>query len=210
MLAWDRFARCGGVSSKRASVKSRTAYASSATGGGIDAVPIALVDVHYLRVGARAARVVADNWLAATGVVERTVTIPEVKAYKAGSFLERELPCLTQVLALATPLLGAVVVDGYVTLDGHGSPGLGAHLFESLGALIPVIGLVKRPYRGSSFAARVVRGSGRAPLFVTARGLNQTLAARLVAGMHGEHRIPTLAKRADRLARGLAEPHAAR
>jgi len=52
----------------------------------------------------------------------------------------------------------------------------------------------------------VLRGDSSRPLFVTAAGMNADGAAELVRGMHGLHRLPTLLKRADQLARGHATP----
>jgi deoxyribonuclease V len=39
---------------------------------------------------------------------------------------------------------------------------------------------------------------------VTSVGVDTTTAARWIRGMHGEHRIPTLLARADRLCRDAA------
>jgi deoxyribonuclease V len=47
----------------------------------------------------------------------------------------------------------------------------------------------------------IVRGISRQPLFVTTIGTDVAAAAAAVLGMHGAHRIPTLLKRVDRLAR---------
>jgi deoxyribonuclease V len=71
---------------------------------------------------------------------------------------------------------------------------------------IPVIGVAKTAFHGSDFAARVLRGASRNPLFVTARGVPVNDAARWVEAMHGPHRVPTLLARVDRLARGLVAP----
>lgn len=64
------------MSSKPASVENGATFPNSGSSESLDTAPIA---------GA-----VADKWLAATA--ERTVTIPEVKAYNPGRFFERELP----------------------------------------------------------------------------------------------------------------------
>ena len=54
---------------------------------------------------------------------------------------------------------------------------------------------------GATDAVPVYRGISQTPLQVTAEGVSATEAAGWVASMHGDHRIPTLLKRADRLAR---------
>jgi deoxyribonuclease V len=67
-----------------------------------------------------------------------------------------------------------------------------------------VVGVAKTAFQGSTFATPVTRGTSARPVFVTARGMDVAEAARLVAAMHGPHRIPTLLGRVDRLARGDA------
>lgn len=171
--------------------------------------PVAITDVHYLDQGARAAAVVAAAWSDALPIEERTTIVGAVAAYRPGAFFERELPCLLSVLhTVATPLR-CVVVDGYVELDADGTPGLGARLHEALGGTIPVIGVAKTSFRGAAFAAPVLRGQSRAPLFVTTRGMPIAEAELLVRSMHGPHRIPTLVQRVDHLARGLVTPRPA-
>ncbi|MDI3314894.1 MAG: hypothetical protein QJR12_11665 [Mycobacterium sp.] len=53
---------------------------------------------------------------------------------------------------------------------------------------------------------RVHRGASSRPLFVTAAGTSVLEAAEIVGGMHDRYRLPTLLRRADQLARGLALP----
>lgn len=165
--------------------------------------PVAFTDVHYADEAARAACVVARNWSDGTPVEEHVVSVPSVKPYRPGAFFERELPCLLQVLARISLPVRAVVVDGYVDLDEHGTPGLGAHLHAALGGGVAVIGVAKTAFRGATFATTIQRGTSRAPLYITARGIEPSEAARLVREMHGPYRIPTLLTRVDQLARGL-------
>jgi deoxyribonuclease V len=80
-------------------------------------------------------------------------------------------------------------------------PGLGARLFEALGGAAAVIGVAKRSFMGSAFAEPVLRGRSASPLYVTSAGVDATVAAGWIRGMHGGHRIPTLLARADRLCR---------
>ena len=89
-----------------------------------------------------------------------------------------------------------MVIDGYVSLGG-GRPGLGAHLHAE--SNLAVVGIAKSRFLGSD-AIEVFRGSKRA-LYVTAVGVPAAEAAEAVARMHGSHRLPTLVKRADSLAR---------
>lgn len=166
--------------------------------------PLVITDVDYLEPGARAAAIVAAAWTAPSSVEERVVRIDAVAEYRPGAFFERELPCLLAVLGAVAATFRCILIDGFVELDAEGTAGLGAHLFEALHRAVPVIGVAKTPFRGAAFATPVLRGESRAPLFVTARGASAEDAARLVGAMHGRHRIPTLLKRVDHLARGRA------
>ena len=77
-------------------------------------------------------------------------------------------------------------------------PGLGAHLYEALRANSAVIGVAKTACRDDRCALPVLRGGSRRPLFVTAAGLAPEAAAEALRAMHGDGRIPTLLRRADR------------
>ncbi|MEJ7730004.1 MAG: endonuclease V [Polyangiaceae bacterium] len=163
--------------------------------------PLAIVDVQYRGAGASAACVVAAAWGDAVGIEERTAELASVEPYRPRRFFERELPCILAVLACVESPLSAIVIDGYVELDAQGTAGLGGRLHQHYEGRYVVIGVAKTAYRGSAFAAPVLRGQSARPLFVTARGIEIDAAARLVAAMHGAHRVPTLLARADRLAR---------
>jgi deoxyribonuclease V len=171
---------------------------------------VAFTDVHYDAGGsdgATAACVVAADWTSSAAREEHVVAIESVNPYRAGAFFERELPCLVRVLALLSASVQVVVVDGYVELDERGAPGLGAHLHDSLGGRVAVVGVAKTSFRGATFATEVLRGTSRSPLYVTARGIATAEAARLVRTMHGPHRLPTLITRVDHLARGHVQPN---
>ena len=80
--------------------------------------------------------------------------------------------------------------------------GLGAHLFEALDRATP--GNRGRKDRfASATRDRGHRGTSARPLYVTAVGIDERLAAAHVLAMHGDHRVPTLLRRVDQLARGL-------
>jgi deoxyribonuclease V len=185
--------------------------------GSDDPSPIAIVDVGYGEQqtypdgpGSRspasealAACVVAQRWADAEPIEVKVVTVGEVRPYEPGRFYERELPCVLAVLERLRTAVEVIVVDGYVILDEQGSPGLGGHLHAHLGPGKAMVGVAKTAYRGSTFATAVLRGASRRPLYVTAMGMEVEPAARLVASMHGSHRIPTLLGLVDRLARGV-------
>lgn len=159
-------------------------------------------DVHYFDSGARAAGVLFGDWGDAAAAAELTLDIDNVAAYEPGAFYRRELPCLSALLATLDAPPACIVVDGHVWLDGAGRPGLGAHLWEALQRRVAVVGVAKTRFVDTPAEAEVVRGGGARPLYVTAAGLDPALARAAVARMHGEHRLPELLKRADRLARG--------
>jgi deoxyribonuclease V len=66
-----------------------------------------------------------------------------------------------------------------------------------------VIGVAKSRFEGSSGIA-VFRGRSIRPLYVTAAGVEMEKASEKIRMMHGAHRIPTLLKRVDLLAREKA------
>jgi deoxyribonuclease V len=167
------------------------------------------VDVHYPPTGgAVAAAVVVADRAFATVVSEHITTLPEVKPYRSGEFALRELPPVLTVLAEAGPV-DLIVVDGYVHLDPHGRPGLGAHVHARLA--VPVIGVAKTAFHTATQAIPVHRGQAHRPLYVTAAGLPSVRAADLVRGMAGPYRLPDALRRVDSLARAGAphRPHTA-
>lgn len=159
-------------------------------------------DVSYSGRAAIAAGILHPDWT--TDVVESVIVkhIDGVAPYEPGAFYKRELPCLMRVLEDVDCELEAVVVDGYVALGPEQSPGLGRHLYDSIGRTTPVIGVAKSEFDGTPEDCRLIRGRSRQPLFVTAVGLSLSRAKACIAGMHGQHRIPTLLKMADRACRG--------
>jgi deoxyribonuclease V len=161
------------------------------------------LDVHYESHAVVTAGLGFSHWEDASSVLEvvvRTESAPAV--YEPGQFYKRELPHLTALIARvhSRVTINALIVDGHVWL-GPGRPGLGAHLYGALEDPIAVIGVAKSAFH-EGVAIPVVRGASRAPLFVTARGIDPAHAAELVRTMHGPHRLPTLIKRVDSLARG--------
>ncbi len=97
-----------------------------------------------------------------------------------------------------------VLIDGYVWLDasetGSARPGLGAHLYDALDRKIVVVGVAKSHFKDAS-AISVYRGKSDRPIYVSSADIDVEEAAKFVKQMHGKHRLPTLIKLADRLAR---------
>jgi deoxyribonuclease V len=162
---------------------------------------IAAVDVAYGPRGATAACVLFDAFGDAAPARTHLAHVADPLPYEPGAFYKRELPCVLAVLRVAAAEPSIIVVDGYVWLSDDRRPGLGARLFEALGGAAAVIGVAKRSFMGSAFAEPVLRGRSASPLYVTSAGVDATVAAGWIRGMHGGHRIPTLLARADRLCR---------
>ena len=162
---------------------------------------IAFTDVQYRETDATAACVVVDRFDAEHPTTEWTARISPIAPYEPGAFSKRELPCLLEVLRRAPPLTH-VVIDGYVSLDANRTPGLGARLYEALGGKTIVLGLAKTAYQGSPMATPIARPGSTKPLFLTSIGLDEVAAVALVNQLHGVHRLPTMVKRVDSLARG--------
>jgi deoxyribonuclease V len=160
----------------------------------------AAVDVHYPPTGgARAALVMAPDPAFATIASEKTALTDHVAPYQPGEFYQRELPPIRAVLADVGDL-DLLIIDGYVTLDPDGRPGLGAHAHAEFG--VPVIGVAKTRFASAVHAIPVTRGTATRPLYVTAADVPAAEAADLVRTMTGRFRIPDALRRVDSLARG--------
>jgi deoxyribonuclease V len=161
---------------------------------------LACLDVTYRNDAACAAGVIFRDWADANPLDEKVVHVQNVEPYQPGQFYRRELPCLLAVLKQLPPI-DTAIIDGYVWLDGEPRPGLGAHLHKALNGNLSVVGVAKTKFHGANGVREVIRGSSKRPLFVTAVGIEQQLAANHVRSMHGDNRLPTLLARADYLCR---------
>jgi deoxyribonuclease V len=164
---------------------------------------LACLDVDYRAGGtAKAACLTFETWTAPRAASAHTIVVTEPPGdYQPGAFYLRELPCLQAVLALVTVPLQVIVVDAYVTLDPAGRPGLGARLHEALGEVVSVVGVAKTRFATATHAEPILRGSSQSPLWITAACMDIATAAAHVRSMHGPHRVPTLLREVDRLAR---------
>lgn len=163
---------------------------------------LAAFDVHYSKDGwASAAAVLFCDYKDAAPSSSYTRILPDIAAYVPGKFYKRELPCILKLLEHIDQEIHEIIVDGYVWLGTQ--PGLGQHLYQSLGDNMGVIGVAKTKFVGSS-GAEVVRGKSLRPLYITAAGLDQAAAAQKILNMHGAYRIPELLKQVDLIARATA------
>lgn len=163
---------------------------------------IVALDVGYpTETTARAVAITFEQWQDITPAATYVAVVEAVAPYVPGAFYRRELPCLLAVLAqIEQATIHTFIVDGYVTLDDNGKPGLGYHLYTALEQTIPVIGVAKRAFHANTRLVRpVLRGDSRQPLYITAIGTDVDAAARHVAQMAGAYRLPTLLKTLDSL-----------
>lgn len=159
---------------------------------------ICALDVDYQDTGVTCAAVGFDAWSDAVARLELVLRSPgPAAAYQPGAFYERELPYLLAALEHLPPV-EAIVIDGYVWL-GPERPGLGWHLHQRVGGC--VLGVAKTTFEGAE-ALEVIRGDSARPLYVTSIGIPPAEAAARIGAMHGEHRMPTLLRLVDGLARG--------
>jgi deoxyribonuclease V len=164
---------------------------------------ILAVDVHYSGHKATVAGVVFENWPDEAPQKEYVSLMEGVADYEPGKFFKRELPCLLKLIADYALKPDFVIVDGYVFLDGHSKAGLGKHLYDALNGETAVVGVAKKPFKAMNVRYEVYRGTSSKPLYVTAVGIELAQAKERVRMMHGQHRLPTLLKRVDRICRGL-------
>jgi deoxyribonuclease V len=134
----------------------------------VEITAISCLDVAYGDRAAAVAGVLVHAWDAEgpSQIVVRRFDSPSA-AYEPGAFFKRELPLLLSIIAEFNDPLVAIIIDGYVWLNATGQPGLGGHLFASLGCRIPIIGIAKTRYRNETWSIPVLRGASRRPLFVT-------------------------------------------
>lgn len=162
---------------------------------------IAILDAAYAKRASAAACVTAADWTSPDPLAQFTHGDGPAADYEPGAFWRRELPLLLSVLNMTPERPDALLIDGYVFLDGDGREGLGAHLFAALGGTTPVVGLAKTRFSDAdAWAARIRRQSTLRPLYVTAVGIALGDAAEAVASMPGA-RLPDLCRLADQTAR---------
>jgi deoxyribonuclease V len=166
---------------------------------------IACTDVHYTNTHATAACILFHDWSDAHSDLAITERVGDPAPYEPGRFYRRELPPLLSVISKLTVRPEVIIIDGYVWLGDWDHPGLGAHLHKALGGSAAVIGVAKELFRRGPAVQCVRRGSSARPLYVSAAGMDLNEAATRIVELHGEFRVPTLLKRADRLCRGYQD-----
>ncbi len=163
---------------------------------------IVAIDVYYRAQDAKAVAVCFDNWDAENIIQVKSCLVDNLHPYIPGEFYKRELPCIISVLDLLNKSdIKVIIVDGYVTLNNDGKPGLGAYLFKELSESIPVIGVAKRSFHLNSNAVEIRRGQSNSPLFITSLGIDLQVAAQKIKTMKGNYRMPNILKMVDQESR---------
>ena len=159
---------------------------------------IVLTDVFYGSACIRAAGILIHDWTDATAAEHHVYLSEQTEEYVSGSFYQRELPHLIDILS-CFKTFDCVVVDAHVWLQKD-KPGCGHYLWKQLEERIPVIGVAKRSFH-DGVAEPILRGDSQNPLFITAIGVDLQLAKQYILQMHGPYRMPTMLKSVDHLSR---------
>lgn len=162
---------------------------------------ILATDVDYRGTHAVAVGVLFNDWQDGDPADELVVEVSNVADYEPGRFYKREQPCLLQLLGRLDQSPKYIIIDGYVHLDRDRRPGLGRHLYDAVDGRSVVIGVAKSRFKGTPPDTAVFRHGSKRALYVTAAGIEESVARGLVARMHGEHRVPTMLRRVDRLSK---------
>ncbi len=159
---------------------------------------ILAVDVDYRATEAVVAGVCFEGWADEQARHVYHSRIYKIEDYEPGRFYKREMPCILQLLQEHRLHPKIIVIDGFVYLGDESSHGLGMYLYKAVGGNIPIVGVAKTPFKGTSPRSEILRGKSSKPLFITAVGIDVESAKAHVLSMNGKYRIPTLLKLADR------------
>jgi len=163
---------------------------------------ILAVDVDYGDLSATVAGITFSNWDDREAQEIYVSSVDDIAEYEPGNFYKRELPCILSLLSEHGLSPDVIVVDGFVYLNGVDEPGLGKHLYDSLGEKIAVIGVAKRAFKDIDEQYALYRGESKNPLYITAAGICIQKARKAIEQMNGKHRNPTLLKKVDQICRG--------
>lgn len=162
---------------------------------------IACFDAYYDQSSAYVAAITFSDWSDTLPLEKYEQEIHDIGEYKPGSFYQRELKPITEIIKLIQIPIKYFVIDAYCHLSQSKAPGLGQYLFQTLPPKSVVIGVAKNRFRNTDHAFELYRGGSNRPLFITSIGIDYHLAADYIKSMAGEHRIPMLLKAVDRLSK---------
>lgn len=132
---------------------------------------------------------------------EHMIDVNDVAPYESGQFYKREMPCLLALINQINEPFDAIIIDGYVFLDGVDKAGLGKYLYDNLDNKKPIIGIAKNHFYDITEEYAVWRGISKHPLYVTSIDIDITKAKEMVSKMEGEHRMPKMVTYVDKLGR---------
>lgn len=162
---------------------------------------ILAVDVDYRNSEALIVGVGSEQWSDEKESAIFKSKVGDIKDYESGNFYRRELPCILKLIQEHNLTPDIIIIDGFVWLGGKTKPGLGSHLYNSLGCKVPIIGVAKKSFIGISSKFELFRGKSKKPLYITSSGIDLEEAMSNIKTMSGENRIPILLKKVDRLSR---------
>ena len=162
---------------------------------------ILAVDVCYENALASVAGIAFSRWPSCNPIGIYHTSVRPVSEYVRGEFYKRELPCILALIDEHSLTPRAIIIDGYVYLDGISMPGLGKYLYDALEGEVNIVGVAKSAFSGIDGRYELLRGDSTWPLYVTTAGMPLNRAKECIMVMHGKHRIPTLLKQADQEAK---------
>jgi deoxyinosine 3'endonuclease (endonuclease V) len=159
------------------------------------------VDVYYNNNTAKAIAILFNDWQDKKPEQIISKYLSDIQPYEPGSFYKRELPCIIALLeSIDIKQLELIIIDGYVYLDDQNRLGLGGHLYQSLDKAVSIIGVAKTKFHNNTKNVKEIkRGLSKRPLFISSIGMDIDSAADCIQSMSGDHRIPDLLKKLDRL-----------
>lgn len=108
-----------------------------------------------------------------------------------------------KLLEIIPGKIDCILIDGFVSLGRDQRPGMGWYLWEALSREVPIIGVAKTKFLETPEESQLLRGLSTRPLYISVAGIGLNEARENILNMHGAHRMPTLLKMVDNLARGL-------
>ena len=125
--------------------------------------------------------------------------VQDINEYIPGEFYKRELPCILEFLKdYDLEQIQCIIIDGFIFLDDNQKKGLGAYLYKSLNSKTPIIGAAKSKfYNNTKNTIEIFRGESKNALYISAIGIELDVAAKHIASMHGNFRLPNLIKQVD-------------
>jgi len=163
---------------------------------------IIAIDVAYSGTTALVAGVVFETWESEEVSSVVTTLVYDVAEYESGKFYKRELPCIVALIGRIEVPIHCIVIDGYIYLGADQHAGLGKYVWDHFEQKIPVIGVAKKYFHGTSEDAKIFRGKSQKPLYISSVGIGLEEAKNAIVTMRGCSRIPDFLRLVDQMSRG--------